>query len=126
MSPNTVVSARVLDRHVAGALDVFGEMVFAPAIDPEDLDAWLEKVEQMGELNRITAEVGLTVTHRRYVSYSHAHYAGNLVDGAYVLAMFGDVATELADEALARHADQHRAAEVGVSVQLVSLVWVPA
>ena len=39
--------------------------------------------------------VGLTVTHRRYVPYSHAHYAGNLVDGAYSLALFGDVATEL-------------------------------
>jgi 3-aminobutyryl-CoA ammonia-lyase len=39
--------------------------------------------------------VGHTVTHRRYVPYSHAHYAGNLVDGAYVLALFGDVATEL-------------------------------
>ncbi|MFF5259665.1 hotdog domain-containing protein [Actinomadura viridis] len=38
---------------------------------------------------------GLTVTHRRYVPYSHAHYAGNLVDGAYLLAMFGDVATEV-------------------------------
>jgi 3-aminobutyryl-CoA ammonia-lyase len=38
---------------------------------------------------------GLTVTHRRYVPYSHAHYAGNLVDGAYVLGMFGDVATEV-------------------------------
>ena len=38
---------------------------------------------------------GLTVTHRRYVPYSHAHYAGNLVDGAYSLAMFGDVATEV-------------------------------
>jgi 3-aminobutyryl-CoA ammonia-lyase len=37
---------------------------------------------------------GLTVTHRRYVPYSHAHYAGNLVDGAYVLGLFGDVATE--------------------------------
>ncbi|MGZ4581273.1 MAG: hypothetical protein ACXVXG_11620, partial [Nocardioidaceae bacterium] len=35
------------------------------------------------------------VTHRRYVPYSHAHYAGNLVDGAYSLAAFGDVATEL-------------------------------
>ena len=35
------------------------------------------------------------VTHRRYVPYSHAHYAGNLVDGAYVLGLFGDVATEL-------------------------------
>jgi 3-aminobutyryl-CoA ammonia-lyase len=40
-------------------------------------------------------EVGLTVTHRRYVPYSHGHYAGNLVDGAYSLAAFGDVATEL-------------------------------
>ena len=39
--------------------------------------------------------VGLTVTHRRYVPYSHAHYAGNLVDGAYSLGLFGDVATEV-------------------------------
>ena len=39
--------------------------------------------------------LGTSVTHRRYVPYSHAHYGGNLVDGAYVLAMFGDVATEL-------------------------------
>ena len=38
--------------------------------------------------------VGLTVTHRRYVTYGHAHYGGNLVDGAYVLGLFGDVATE--------------------------------
>jgi 3-aminobutyryl-CoA ammonia-lyase len=38
--------------------------------------------------------LGLTVTHRRYVPYSHAHYAGNLVDGAYSLGLFGDVATE--------------------------------
>ena len=41
------------------------------------------------------ARLGTSVTHRRYVPYSHAHYGGNLVDGAYVLAMFGDVATEL-------------------------------
>ena len=39
--------------------------------------------------------VGLTVTHRRYVPYSHAHYAGHLVDGAYSLGLFGDVATEV-------------------------------
>jgi 3-aminobutyryl-CoA ammonia-lyase len=49
--------------------------------------------------------VGLTVTHRRYVPYGHAHYGGNLVDGAYVLGLFGDVATEVSirtdgDEAL--------------------------
>lgn len=41
------------------------------------------------------ARVGLSVTHRRYVPYSHAHYAGNLVDGAYSLGLFGDVATEV-------------------------------
>jgi 3-aminobutyryl-CoA ammonia-lyase len=41
------------------------------------------------------ARLGVTVTHRRYVSYADAHYAGELVDGAYVLAMFGDVATEM-------------------------------
>ncbi|MGI8578464.1 MAG: hotdog domain-containing protein [Nocardioidaceae bacterium] len=39
--------------------------------------------------------LGLTVTHRRYVSYADAHYAGNLVDGAFSLALFGDVATEV-------------------------------
>jgi 3-aminobutyryl-CoA ammonia-lyase len=38
---------------------------------------------------------GLVVTHRRYVPYGHAHYAGDLVDGAYALACFGDVATEV-------------------------------
>jgi len=40
-------------------------------------------------------EPGVTVVHRRYVPYSHAHYAGDLVDGAYGLGLFGDVATEL-------------------------------
>lgn len=39
--------------------------------------------------------IGLTVTHRRYVSAADAHYGGNLVDGAFVLALFGDVATEV-------------------------------
>jgi 3-aminobutyryl-CoA ammonia-lyase len=45
------------------------------------------------------ATIGLTATHRRYVPYSHAHYAGNLVDGAYVLGLFGDVATEVCIQA---------------------------
>jgi 3-aminobutyryl-CoA ammonia-lyase len=40
-------------------------------------------------------DVGTRVVHRRYVPYSHAHYAGNLVDGAYSLGLFGDVATEM-------------------------------
>jgi len=39
--------------------------------------------------------IGLKVTHRRYVPYAHAHYAGHLVDGAYSLGLFGDVATEV-------------------------------
>ena len=43
----------------------------------------------------MNAEVGMRVVHRRYVPYSHAHYAGNLVDGAYSLGLFGDVATEM-------------------------------
>ena len=39
--------------------------------------------------------VGTTVVHRSYVPASAAHYAGMLVDGAYGLGLFGDVATEL-------------------------------
>lgn len=59
----------------------------------------------------MTAEVGVTVVHRRYVPHSHAHYGGSLVDGAYVLGLFGDVATELcirtdADEGLFAAYDQ--------------------
>ena len=46
-------------------------------------------------MSRPRPEPGITVTHRRYVPYSHAHYAGGLVDGAYGLGLFGDVATEL-------------------------------
>jgi len=41
------------------------------------------------------SRTGLAVTHRRYIPHAHAHYGGNLVDGAYVLGLFGDVATEL-------------------------------
>ena len=36
---------------------------------------------------------GLTVTHRRYVA--GGHYAGDLVEGAYSLGLFGDAATEV-------------------------------
>ncbi|URZ14299.1 hotdog domain-containing protein [Clostridium felsineum] len=35
------------------------------------------------------------VTIRLRMSFSDAHYGGNLVDGARMLALFGDVATEL-------------------------------
>ncbi len=37
--------------------------------------------------------IGTTVVHRRYVA--SAHYAGDLVEGAYALGLFGDAATEL-------------------------------
>ena len=43
----------------------------------------------------VSTEIGWEVVHRRYVSYAHAHYAGNLVDGAWGLGLFGDVATEM-------------------------------
>jgi 3-aminobutyryl-CoA ammonia-lyase len=45
--------------------------------------------------DRSGVPTGTTVVHRRYVPYSHAHYAGSLVDGAYSLGLFGDVATEM-------------------------------
>jgi 3-aminobutyryl-CoA ammonia-lyase len=44
---------------------------------------------------RTSPEPGITVVHRRYVSSAEAHYAGNLVDGAWGLGLFGDVATEM-------------------------------
>lgn len=37
----------------------------------------------------------MKVTHRMRLSQHDAHYGGNLVDGAKILAFFGDVATEL-------------------------------
>ncbi|MFS3130380.1 hotdog domain-containing protein [Nocardioides sp. Bht2] len=43
----------------------------------------------------MAAQLGLRVVQRRYVDFGHAHYAGSLVDGAFGLALFGDVATEL-------------------------------
>jgi 3-aminobutyryl-CoA ammonia-lyase len=45
--------------------------------------------------NEADPRLGLRVLHRRYVPYSRAHYAGGLVDGAYVLGLFGDAATEV-------------------------------
>jgi 3-aminobutyryl-CoA ammonia-lyase len=43
--------------------------------------------------------IGEQVTIRLRMSQADAHYGGNLVDGARMLALFGDVATEL----LVRH-----------------------
>ncbi|HEY0888621.1 MAG TPA: hotdog fold domain-containing protein [Nocardioides sp.] len=38
----------------------------------------------------------MNVVHQRYVAHSEAHYAGNLVDGAFGLRLFGDAGTHLA------------------------------
>ena len=54
-----------------------------------------QMTQQTAQQTAQASQPGLSVTHRRYVPYSHAHYAGNLVDGAYSLAAFGDVATEM-------------------------------
>ncbi len=43
----------------------------------------------------VNARVGFTITHRRYVDYGRAHYAGNLVDGGFIMGLFSDVATDL-------------------------------
>jgi len=55
--------------------------------------------------------VGLKATLRLRMGAHDAHYGGNLVDGARMLALFGDVATELlirldGDEGLFRAYDQ--------------------
>ena len=39
---------------------------------------------------------GMTVELRVRLSAADVHYGGNLVDGAYTLGLFGDVATEVA------------------------------
>ena len=54
-----------------------------------------DRAGQVGQADQPDQRLGLRVVHRRYVPSSHAHYAGNLVDGAYSLGLFGDVATEL-------------------------------
>lgn len=53
----------------------------------------------------------MKVTHKLRLSEADAHYGGSLVDGAKVLALFGDIATELlirhdGDEGLFRSYDQ--------------------
>ena len=54
-----------------------------------------DRTDRAGQADQPDQRLGLRVVHRRYVPSSHAHYAGNLVDGAYSLGLFGDVATEL-------------------------------
>ncbi len=50
----------------------------------------------MTQAHRQTQAIaGTTVTHRRYVDHSRAHYGGGLVDGGYVMGLFSDIATDL-------------------------------
>jgi 3-aminobutyryl-CoA ammonia-lyase len=44
----------------------------------------------------VTNTEDLTATIRIRLSASDAHYGGQLVNGAHLLSLFGDVATELA------------------------------
>ncbi|MCE0540645.1 hypothetical protein LWF15_34645 [Kineosporia rhizophila] len=46
-------------------------------------------------MTQVDPRLGLRVVHKRYVAAVQAHYAGNLVDGAFALGLFGDVATEI-------------------------------
>ncbi|MGH3354408.1 MAG: hotdog domain-containing protein [Nocardioidaceae bacterium] len=86
--------------------------------------------QHTGDENGHDARLGLSVTHCRYVPYSHAHYAGDLVDGAHVLALFGDVATEVCirtdgDEGLfASYADVqfHQPVRAGDVLEIVATV----
>ena len=46
-------------------------------------------------VERRPPHVGFRLVHRRYIDHSEAHYAGNLASGAFVVGLFGDVATDL-------------------------------
>ncbi|MHB8452279.1 MAG: hotdog domain-containing protein, partial [Mycobacteriales bacterium] len=71
-----------------------------------------------------------SVTHRRYLPRTTAHYGGGLLDGAATLALFGDAATELAirdsgDEGLLAGYDQvsfHAPVRAGDVVEVVATV----
>jgi 3-keto-5-aminohexanoate cleavage enzyme len=53
------------------------------------------RAEPVESPRTMSTGVGLTVTLRLRMGSHDAHYAGELVDGARILALFGDVATEL-------------------------------
>ena len=100
------------------------DRIFGRGTTPREVASYLVDAlvtnKQKAALTMTDPREGLVVTHRRYVPYSHAHYAGNLVDGAYALGLFGDVATEVCirtdgDEGLfASYSDvQFRGADAG-------------
>ena len=87
--PLLIVGGPRFDETMAGELGV--DRVFARGTTPGEVASFIvHRITQRpcpgeGVLMAPDPEVGTTVTHRRYVPYSHAHYAGNLVDGAYSL-----------------------------------------
>ena len=101
--PLLVVGGPRFDPGAAHDLGV--DKIFGRGTTPGEVASYLVHALAPVGGGGMSAEVGLSVTHRRYVKYGDAHYAGNLVDGAYVLGLFGDVATEVcirgdADEGL--------------------------
>ena len=92
--PLLVVGGPRFDETMAGELGV--DRVFTRGTTPGEVASYLvHRLVAEGGRRDMAPRSAATVTHRRYVPYSHAHYAGNLVDGAYGLGLFGDVATEL-------------------------------
>ena len=98
--PLLIVGGPRFDETMAGDLGV--DRVFTRGTTPGEVASFL--VHRLTDARRraddaarrpTASDVGTAVVHRRYVPYSHAHYAGNLVDGAYSLGLFGDVATEM-------------------------------
>ena len=95
--PLLVVGGPRFDEAMAADLGV--DRVFTRGTTPGEVASYLvhrrrDRGRRPHEHSR-RPEVGLRSTHRRYVSYAEAHYAGNLVDGAWGLGLFGDVATEM-------------------------------
>ena len=99
--PLLVVGGPRFDETMAAELGV--DRVFGRGTTPGEVASFIvHRLATDGTRGRLMsrsrerpAPVGTRVVHRRYVPYSHAHYAGNLVDGAYSLGLFGDVATEM-------------------------------
>ena len=94
--PLLVVGGPRFDEAMAGELGV--DRVFTRGTTPGEVASYLvHRHSPSRKAACMTAtEVGTTVVAPPLRARTpHAHYAGNLVDGAYSLGLFGDVATEL-------------------------------
>ena len=91
--PLLVVGGPRFDEAMAGELGV--DRVFGRGTTPGEVASYLVHRLVGRTAPDAPPRSAPRVMHRRYVPYSHAHYAGNLVDGAYSLGLFGDVATEM-------------------------------